>query len=142
MKPVTQCWPSARRDILCSWRLALVFWGTTTGAAVIILVVFVVSVLLLNSAARALGGRRAALAALLLFVLWPSDIFITGLAVSEPLTLLLFTAGLWLFSLCDVHGAKASVVAGIVGGVTALTRPTMLLFPLLWAVFALVGPNF
>ena len=62
--------------------------------------------------------------------------------MSQPLTLLLFTAGLWLFSLCDVHGAKASVVAGIVGGVTALTRPTMLLFPLLWAVFALVGSNF
>jgi nitroreductase len=105
------------------------------------MVMFIGSAVVIGFAANTLGGRQSALVALLLFVLWPSDIFITGLAISEPLTLLLFTAALWLFSLSDVHGAKASVAAGIVGGAAALTRPTLLLFPLLWAVFALAGPN-
>jgi 4-amino-4-deoxy-L-arabinose transferase-like glycosyltransferase len=105
------------------------------------MVLFVGSAVVLSLAANNLGDKRSALVALLLFVLWPTDVFITGLAVSEPLTLLLFTAALWLFSLSDVHGAKASMAAGIVGGAAALTRPTLLLFPLLWAVFALAGPN-
>jgi 4-amino-4-deoxy-L-arabinose transferase-like glycosyltransferase len=105
------------------------------------ILVFIGSALVLGLAAKTLGGRRSAFIAQLLFILWPSDVFLTGLAASEPLALLLFTAALWVFSLSDVHGAKASVVAGILGGATALTRPTMLLFPLLWAVFVLVGPN-
>ena len=102
---------------------------------------FVVCALLIGWAADALGGKRSAFIALLLFVLWPSDIFITGLAISEPLTLLLFTAALWLFSLSDVRGAKASIAAGLVGGAAALTRPTFILLPLLWAVFVLAGQN-
>ncbi|HEX3353640.1 MAG TPA: hypothetical protein VHS34_12510 [Terriglobales bacterium] len=110
--------------------------------AVTNLLMFVASAVVIGLAAMRLGGKRSALLALLLFVLWPSNIFITGLAVSEPLTLFLFTTSLWLFSLSDVYGAKASLAAGILGGAAALTRPTLLLFPLLWAVFALVGPNF
>jgi len=110
--------------------------------AVTNLLMFVASAVVIGLAAKRLGGKRGSLVALLLFVLWPSNIFITGLAVSEPLTLFLFTASLWLFSLSDVYGVKVSVAAGILGGAAALTRPTLLLFPLLWAVFALVGPNF
>ncbi len=68
---------------------------------------FVVCALVIGWAADALGGKRSAFIALLLFVLWPCDIFITGLAISEPLTLLLFTAALWLFSLSERAGRKS-----------------------------------
>jgi hypothetical protein len=106
------------------------------------LVLFIATAVVLGLAAKGLGGRRSAFITLLLFVLWPSDIFLTGLAISEPLSLFLLTVALWLFSLSDEYGAKASIAAGVVGGALALTRPTLLLFPALWAIFALVGPNF
>jgi hypothetical protein len=103
---------------------------------------FIASALALGLAAKRLGGKRSAFVALLLFVLWPSDIALTGLAVSEPLSLFLLTLAVWLFSLSDVHGARASIAAGVAGGALALTRPTLMLLPLIWAIFALVGPNF
>jgi hypothetical protein len=110
------------------------------------LLLFVATALLIVSAAQSFGGKKAALAALSLFALWPSNIFLTGLAASEPLTMFLFTAGLWFFAMTETDSSRSdswqfAIAAGALAGASALTRPTFILFPLLWAGLLLAEPS-
>lgn len=102
------------------------------------LVLYVLSALLVEAVALQTAGRKAALAAAFLFAVWPSGIAITGLAASEPLSLLLFTAAGWFFVLSETDGFGASTLAGISAGLGALARPTGLAMPALWVAYILL----
>jgi 4-amino-4-deoxy-L-arabinose transferase-like glycosyltransferase len=106
--------------------------------AVANLLLYALSALVLERVALRTAGQKAALGTAFLFAIWPSGIAMTGLAASEPLTLLLFTAACWLFVLSEVYGFRASGIAGILAGFGALTRPTCLVIPALWFVYVLL----
>ena len=81
---------------------------------------------------KQLAGEKAALLANLLIAFWPSGIAITGLAFTEPLSMLLLMAGLCSFAMSGHNGWHASVLAGVLTGLAALVRPTFLGLPLAW----------
>jgi len=79
---------------------------------------------------RHLLGRLAALAAAVLFLLYHPILFFASRPLGETLSIFLLFAALLLGA---KRSFRSSAVAGFVAGLGALSRPNLLLVPLLWA---------
>jgi 4-amino-4-deoxy-L-arabinose transferase-like glycosyltransferase len=90
------------------------------------------------SVAKKLSGCKAALVSVALLAVWPSSIFMTGLAFTEPLSAFFFTASFWALIELERGGWPYAVFAGVLTGLGALVRPSFLLLPILWLCFLLM----
>jgi 4-amino-4-deoxy-L-arabinose transferase-like glycosyltransferase len=107
------------------------------GPALANVLLYVGSALLLHHLGTRLSGPRAGRLAALLLTLWPAHVLVTGLALSEALSLFLYLLlyACWL-RLLD-GGARWILAVGAVGAASAFVRPTLLPLPLLLLVFGL-----
>lgn len=97
---------------------------------------YVLTCFVLDKIVRPIGGGKNAAMAVLILTLWPSDITITGLALVEPLSLLLFTFGVWAFFETQKTGSIGfAILAGLATGYGALVKPAVLMLPFLWFLF-------
>lgn len=98
---------------------------------------YILTSLVVYSVTQSLSNNKTATAAVLILALWPGYIFMTGLALVEPLSLLLFTSGVWAFIKAHQNQSqwKFAALAGIVTGYGALVKPALLILPFLWLLF-------
>jgi hypothetical protein len=83
---------------------------------------------LLLHAARPLLGDRAALWAALGYAVWPPHVFVSAHALSEPLSMALLLPAVALAARARVDGSgRATLAAGLLGGLAVLARPAALL---------------
>jgi hypothetical protein len=99
---------------------------------------YLLTTLVVRALAREVAGEQAALFASLLLALWPEYIAITGLALTEPLSILLFTAGVWALLRAHQHGWRYAGVAGVLTGLGALVRAQLLMLPLVWGLYSIM----
>ncbi|MFI5402125.1 MAG: ArnT family glycosyltransferase, partial [Planctomycetota bacterium] len=97
---------------------------------------YLASAILLHDLGVRLSGPRAGRLAAILLTVWPAGVLITGLALTETLTLFLCLAfyACWLRVL-EGRAAWAPVL-GIVAAASAFVRPTLLPVPLLLVAMA------
>src|SRR5262249_22159842 len=95
--------------------------------------------LVLFDLVRQLIGVAPALFACAVLALWPSQIMVSGLALTEPLSMLLFTVSFWALVGADTGGAvvRWALLAGLATGLGALVRPSVLATPGLFLLFVL-----
>lgn len=97
---------------------------------------YLASAILLHDLGVRLSGPRAGRLAAILLTVWPAGVLVTGLALTETLSLFLCLA-LYACWLRVQEGRVAWIpVLGIVGGASAFVRPTLLPVPLLLIAFA------
>lgn len=108
-------------------------WGTAQAALGALSCLFVAQI------GRILFSARAGRFAGWTFALWPHHVAYTPLALAETLFLFLFLAHAAFLFTADRPGRATA--AGILGGLAALARPGILLFPpLVFAVAAIARP--
>ncbi len=104
-------------------------------------VVDTLTALLIYLIARRLFGERVGRVALVAQALDARAIFVTGAIASETLFIALFAFFMWLYlRAADQQKMGLYRWAGLVLGITLLTRPVALLFPVLLAVHAWFNP--
>jgi 4-amino-4-deoxy-L-arabinose transferase-like glycosyltransferase len=88
--------------------------------------------------ATKLSSVKAGLFVALILALWPSFIFMSGLAFSEPLSTFLFTSSFLAYMKAERSGWMYAASAGVLTALGALVRPALLLSPLLWICFIIM----
>lgn len=93
-------------------------------------VFFVITLAMLMDLGRRYAGAYGARAVGVLFVLWPSLTMLSGQALTEPVSLLLFTAILWTYLKAeDARGFSWWLpLAGVLLGLMILVKSSMMLF--------------
>jgi len=101
---------------------------------------FVAICLLVYSAARRIGSEHTAWWAALVTALYPPIPYFGALVMTEVWTTLLFTVAMWLVIRgLDDPGVGRFALLGVVAGLTALSRPAFVLFPIALAGVSLVA---
>ncbi len=90
-----------------------------------------------NLALEVVGNRRVGVAAVALLALWPGEVVASGLAMTETLNLCLLTLGLLAYLKALRGQLWWAILAGICTGYGILVRPSLLLYPMVFVVFAL-----
>jgi 4-amino-4-deoxy-L-arabinose transferase-like glycosyltransferase len=105
------------------------------------LLLFVGTLLVLFSLAREVVGEQAALIAAVMISFWPTLVFSTGSAITEPLALFLTTASIWSFwrTLERPRWWAWAIVTGVAVGFAALVKPPMLTFPAVWIIYIVLS---
>jgi len=140
--------------VLYAWRppgypfflAACIFlWGDHPAMPTIINLIFylLTSILVYRIVIVLSGEKKAGLFAVLILALWPSYIAITGLAASEHLSILLFTAVFWFFwvankEITDRHSWIYAGMTGLLTGYGALVKPPLQMLPVLWILYILM----
>ena len=84
-------------------------------------------------------SHRSGLLAALMFAVWPAHIMMSGLALGEGFSLFLFTFVVYALILTfERESARWAILTGLVSGVAVLTRPSLLVIPVLWFLFWLM----
>jgi 4-amino-4-deoxy-L-arabinose transferase-like glycosyltransferase len=95
--------------------------------------------LLVFAMARRVTSERTALFAAILTALFPAIPYFVPLVMTEVWTTLWFTVTMWLaVRTLDDRRPRTFVLLGIAGGITALSRPAFVLFPLALAAVGIV----
>jgi 4-amino-4-deoxy-L-arabinose transferase-like glycosyltransferase len=120
-----------------------VFGTDSVGVFVVHLVLYVFTSLLVFQLGREFFNREAGSLAVTLVAIWPNLIFSTGVALSEPLAIFLMLVAVWSFwrMAVDTPWPKWAVLAGAAVGLSALVKPSMLLFPSVWIGSIVVLPG-
>jgi 4-amino-4-deoxy-L-arabinose transferase-like glycosyltransferase len=103
------------------------------------IVFYILTSVTVNSIARRIANDKVAILAISLLAMWPSHIAITGLAATEPLSILLFAAVLWAFMMCSHRGWYYAAITGMLAGFSALIRPSLLALPIVWMLFIVIN---
>ena len=109
--------------------------------ALINLISYVLASLATYSIAHQYINKHAALLAITLLAFWPSQIAFTGLALTEPLSMGLYVASVWALLKATENGWRYAVLTGLLTGIGILVRPSLLLVPCLWALYAIASPT-
>lgn len=96
---------------------------------------YILTNLVVYSTARKISNKKSGLLALSFLALWPSHIAMTGLAATEPLSILIFTSILLMFVLSIKNGWWYSITGGILTGIAALIRAQFIAIPAIWIFF-------
>jgi 4-amino-4-deoxy-L-arabinose transferase-like glycosyltransferase len=116
-----------------------IFWRSSFVAALANVVLYGILLIVWYGLVRELThSESVARLAILVLAVYPNHIAYSSLVASETLALLLVTLGLYLFVLSKRH-RWAGPAAGLVFGLGALVRPTVLLLPLIVGGVELVG---
>jgi 4-amino-4-deoxy-L-arabinose transferase-like glycosyltransferase len=84
---------------------------------------------------KAAGSRSAGVLAAFFYAVYPAFILSAGTVLTETLTFLLLTCGLYLYWVAIKGSTRLAAAAGLLMGVVILLKPAMLLFPF----FVLIG---
>jgi 4-amino-4-deoxy-L-arabinose transferase-like glycosyltransferase len=102
-------------------------------------VVFAAICIVVYAAARRIVPERIAIAAAAVTALFPAIPYFGALVMTEVLTTLLFTVSMWLMlSALTDRGLRRFAALGIVLGLTTLSRPVFVLFPIALTAVGLV----
>jgi 4-amino-4-deoxy-L-arabinose transferase-like glycosyltransferase len=99
---------------------------------------YVLTSLVVVLISRRLSGYASAVFAVSLLAIWPSLIFLTGLAFNEPLSMFLFTLSFFSFIEAEQRGWLCAAACGVLTGLGALVRPVLLALPVLWIGYVLM----
>jgi 4-amino-4-deoxy-L-arabinose transferase-like glycosyltransferase len=123
----------------------LAAWMTVFGAqewlpALTNILLFVATAITVYGIALRISGNTGigVIAAMLLAV-WPSYIAMTGLAASEPLSLLLLSATTWTLLKADNGRLSWAIATGLLSGFAMLVKSSFMLLPTVWYFYAIVG---
>lgn len=102
---------------------------------------YIAAALLLYYTVVLISTRARAIAANAMLAVWPSNVMMTGLAFSEAVSLVLWSAALLCLLRSDLLAARwpAWLVAGAALGAGILVRPSKLMAPLFISVLALTA---
>ncbi len=89
--------------------------------------------------ATRLTGKLPAIAATALFAIWPNHVALTGIAAYEPLFMFLCLASIHAMIHSENRGSAWAIGSGLLNGLAVLVRPTVLLMPVVWLAYRLLG---
>ena len=98
--------------------------------------IYIASSLVLYRAAVALAGPVSGFVAVALFALFPGNIAVGSLALTEPVALLLLLCGFW--AIINMEKRSSAIFVGLAFGYAALVRPTFLMLGPILVVFTLL----
>jgi len=117
-----------------------IFGNTWWAPTLLSLLCFVLTALVLYDLTKRLSGGAAAVAAIAVFASWPSGIMSSGLATTEPVSLLLLLVVAWgcVRSRMGPSRSRWWLVTGAATGLGALVRPSLVPLPALLFALALL----
>ena len=131
--------PPGQSALLAAW---FALFGASPAAIVTLnLVLHAAAAAALGVLVRRVVGRGAVFPALVAFAFWPLGICSVGVPLSEAVSTLTYLLAVLAFLPARQGRARWAVLAGIVAGLGALVRSSMLPVPLLWLAASRGAPR-